>query len=145
MLGPGFLRHPCLCQTSVGPVEKPQSITKCGTIARLACTPCCASVRLFQHARSFNRTPYQVMRFLGIWYVTRLRWAPKARFSATRADHRGRTRCFRPAAFSMEGGFHAPVRMEALGQYNRMTRLKSSGGAGSQLDSLRFPGDSCWT
>ena len=37
----------------IGRIAKPNSATKCGRIACLACAPCCASGRLLQHARPF--------------------------------------------------------------------------------------------
>ena len=45
---------------------------------------------------------------------------------------------------STAGGFQMPS-MITFGQYNRMTRLNESFGAGSQFDSLSLPGDWFWT
>ena len=42
------------------------------------------------------------------------------------------------------GGVHRPSSTSALGAYSRIIMVKSPVGAGSQLDSLSSPGDSCW-
>ena len=45
------------------------------------------------------------------------------------------------------GGFHEPSRIEggvSFGQYSRSIRINLPVGAGSQFDSLLFPGESFW-
>src|SRR5208283_191330 len=47
----------------------------------------------------------------------------------------------------MADGCQVPSRIEgglSFGQYMRRIRMNRSAGAGSQLDSLSFPGDLCW-
>lgn len=44
------------------------------------------------------------------------------------------------------GGFHVPSEIEGgvvFGQYKRRVRTKGPSGAGNQLASLSFPGESC--
>jgi hypothetical protein len=51
------------------------------------------------------------------------------------------------ATFFTGGIVHEPLMIEgffSFGQYSRSIRMKSPGGAGSQLDSLSLPGESFW-
>lgn len=58
--------------------------------------------------------------------------------------------CLPPSAqvTCLTGGiFQEPLMIEgffSFGQYSRIIRTKSPDGAGSQLDSLSFPGESFW-
>ena len=57
---------------------------------------------------------------------------------------------FRPAIRSSYsrfrgGAVHRPSSASGFGQYSRNTVKKGPFGAGSQLDSLSWPGDSCCT
>jgi hypothetical protein len=44
----------------------------------------------------------------------------------------------------MAGGFHEPSSTGSFGQYIRNVTLNGPSGAGSQFDSFRWPGESCW-